>query len=527
MTIDLANLPTDDAALREMIRGLVETVGERDKEIAVLLHRLQILERAVFGHKSERVVEGQQEIPFDPTAVPPLIAPPPSDPGATPDQTTPPANTGRANGAHGRRRIPDSVPRVPEVIDVSEEEKICGHCGAEKAVIGEEVSEQIDLLPARVFVRRRIRLKRACRPCEGEIVIAPKPQDPIEGGLPGAGLLSEIIVGKFDDHIPLYRLEEIFARHGVEIPRSDQCDWLRDAAQLLSPITRAMHVDVLLSYIIRLDETTVPVQDPLGGPTRTGRLWTYLGDADHPHDVFDYTTNRSSDGPRAFLQGLRARYIQADAYKGHDFLFKPGAIREGTILEVGCNAHARRKAYDARSSDTLNSHTVIAFYRQLYKVEEEARGRAPDERKRIREEKARPIWDAFHAWLGPALPTVLPKSAMGEALGYIHGQWCALTRYLEDGLLEIDNNDTERALRGVAIGRKNWLFAGSDKAATRHAVFYTLIETCHRHDVNTWLYIQDVLKAVGTTPVSEIAELFPHRWKLRHPEAHQPPLDRR
>lgn len=311
MKIDLANLPTDVAALREMIRGLVETVEERDKEIAALLHRLQVLERALFGHKSERVVEGQQEIPFDPTAVPPPIAPPSNDPGASPEQANPPGKTGRANGAHGRRKIPDNVPRVDEVIDVPAEERICEHCGEEKEVIGEEVSEQLDMLPARVFVRRRIRRKRACRPCEGKIVIAPKPQDPIEGGFPGAGLLSEIIVGKFDDHIPLYRLEEIFARHGVEIPRSDQCDWLRDAAQLLSPIARAMHVDVLLSYIIRLDETTVPVQDPLGGPTHTGRLWTYRGDGDHPHDVFDYTPNRSSDGPRAFLHGFQGRYIPA------------------------------------------------------------------------------------------------------------------------------------------------------------------------------------------------------------------------
>lgn len=526
MNIDLANLPTDVAALHEMIRGLVESAEEREKANAALLHRLAVIERFMFGHKSERVVEGQQEIPFDPTAVPPQPASPPSDPEDSASQETS-SNATKRKGAHGRRKIPDDLPRVDEVIPVPPEEMVCNLCGEEKTEIGEEVSEQLDLLPGHIFVRRRRRKKCACPRCEGNISIAPKPQDSIEGGLPAEGLLSEIIVGKFDDHIPLYRLEEIFARHGVEIPRSDQCDWLRECAKLLSPITRAMHADVLLSYIIRLDETTVPVQDPLGGPTRTGRLWAYLGDEQHPHVVFDYTPNRSSDGPRAFLAGFQGRYAQADAYKGHDFLFKPGAIREGTIIEVGCNAHARRKAYEARASDSLNSHAVIAFYRQLYKVEEEARGRSPDERTRIREEKARPIWNGFRKWLESALPTVLPKSPMGEALGYLDGQWCALTRYLEDGRLQIDNNDTERVLRSVAIGRKNWLFAGNDKAAARHAVFYTLIETCHRHEVNTWLYIQDVLKGVGTTPQSEIAELYPHRWKLRHPTAALPALDRR
>lgn len=524
--IDPANLPTDLAAAHEMIRALLATVQEREQALAALHHRLHVIERAMFGHRSERVVEGQQEIPFDPGAAPPPVAPPPTPPEASAAQAASSENGARRKGAHGRRKMPENLPQVHDVIDVSEAEKVCKLCGKTKTCIGEEVSWQFDVLPGRIFVLVQHRQKYACPPCEGDIVVAAKPLEAIERGLPAEGLLAELVVSKFDDHIPLYRLEEIFARHGVEIPRSDQCDWLRASAELLFPISAAMRRDLLLSDIVRFDETTVPVQDP-PGPTRTGRLWSFLGDAAHPHVVFQYTRDRSSDGLRAFLDGYRGSYAQADAYKGHDFVFKPGAIREGTILEVGCNAHARRKAYDARSTDTASAHMVVAYYRQLYAIEDEARGRSPDERKRIREERATPIWSRFKEWIDRTLPTLLPKSPMGEAIGYIHGQWCALTRYLEDGRLEIDNNDVERTLRSVAIGRKNWLFAGSDKAAERHAIFYTLIETCHRHDVNTWLYIKDVLKSVGTHPASEIAELFPHRWKLRHPEAHQPPLDRR
>ena len=536
MVIDPANLPTDLAAAHEMIGALLATVLEREKDLAALHHRLHVLERMVFGHRSERVVEGQQEIPFVLGAVPPPGPGVPSEPGSPPPPTPPEASTAQAassedgtrrKGAHGRRKMPENLPKVHDTLDVSEAEKVCKHCGETKARIGEDVSWKLDVLPGRVFVLVQHRLKYACRPCEGDIVVAAKPPEAIEGGLPAEGLLAEIVVSKFDDHIPLYRLEEMLARHGIEIPRSEQCDWLRASAELLYPISAAMRREILLSDIVRFDETTVPVQEPLGGPTRTGRLWSFLGDAAHPHVVFQYTRDRSSEGLRAFLEGYRGAYAQADAYKGHDFLFKPGAIREGTILEVGCNAHARRKAYDARSTDTLNAHTVIAYYRQLYAIEDEARGRSPDERRRIREERAGPIWGRFKLWIDRTLPTLLPKSPMGEAIGYIHGQWCALTCYLEDGRLEIDNTDVERTLRSVAIGRKNWLFAGNDKAAERHAIFYTLIETCHRHDVNTWLYIKDVLARVATHPANEIALLFPHLWKLRHPEAVQPPLDRR
>jgi transposase len=521
MSVDPANLPTDLAAAHEMILALVETLAEREKSFAALHHRLHVLERAMFGHRSERVVEGQQQIPFEPSAVPPPMAPPPSPPESAAQATSSDAAP-RRKGAHGRRKMPENLPQVHETIDVAEGEKLCKHCGKPKVLIGEDVRWRLDALPARIYVLIQHLLKYGCGPCEGDIVVATKPPEAIEGGLPAEGLLAEIVVSKFDDHIPLYRIEEILARHGIEIPRSDQCDWLRASAELLFPITAAMRRELLLSDIVRFDETTVPVQDPLGGPTRTGRLWAFLGDAEHPLVVFNYTRDRSSEGLRAFLEGYNGRYAQADAYKGHDFLFN-----ETKILEVGCNAHARRKAYEARSTDTLTAHTVIALYRRLYAVESEARGRSPDERKRIRDEKARPVWDAFKTWIDGALPSLLPKSPMGDAIGYIHGQWCALTRYLEDGRLEIDNNDTERALRSVAIGRKNWLFAGSDKAAERHAIFYTLIETCHRHDVNTWLYIKDVLKSVSTHPAKEIAELFPHRWKLRHPDAHQPPLDGR
>jgi hypothetical protein len=349
-----------------------------------------------------------------------------------------------------------------------------------------------------------------------------------------------VIVSKYGDHLPLYRLERILGRHGIELSRSTLCDWMRQSAEALGPLVEQMVRDVLASKVIHTDDTPVDVQDRRLGKTRTGRFWVYVGDGDHPCDVFAYTPSRSRDGPMEFLAGWgkdELRYLQADAFGGYDGLYAGQA--GGDVVEVACWAHARRKFYEAQSSDLTNSTEALARIRLLYDIEDEAReqfGRQAEGadarplscqgetqrslaaiRLELRQKSAVPRLEQFKGWLeglqahrgGP----VLPKSPMGAAITYAMNQWKALWVYTTDGDLNIDNNVAENALRRVALGRKNWLFAGSDNGGRTAAILFSLIATCQRHRVEPFAYLRDVLARIAAHPVTRLAELFPQNWK--------------
>lgn len=499
--IDPAKLPDDLALLKEM---LLEVLAANDK----LGRRIDYLERQLFGRKSEKIDPGQLQFAF------PLFPTPPEGPISPPlpllpTSATPPVTSTSKPRGHGRRSLPESLPRERIVHGLSEEECRCANCRKPMKEIGREISEQLEFVAGHFIVKEHVRLKFACGPeCDSGVVTAPKPAQPIEKGLPGPGLLAATITWKYCDHLPLYRQEAIFERSGIEIARSTLCDWTEAMADLLSPLYGLMKSLVLQSRIVNSDDTVVPVLEEKRGETKQGRLWVYVGDAEHPVVVFDYTADRKRDGPASFLRDFEGRFFQADAYAGYDAIFS-----SGIVVEVACWAHARRKFFDAQGSDRVRALTAIAYVKKLYEVEEKGKPLDREDRKSLRQAEARPLLDAFKAWLDVEWRKPLPKSPIAQAMQYTLSLWTALTRYIDDGDLAIDNNCAERALRHVVTGRKNWMFAGSDDGGRRAAILFSLVATCKRHDIEPYAYFRDVIERMPTWPKERLAELLPHRWR--------------
>jgi transposase len=501
-----ATLPDDLDTAHRQIRELAETLRQQDRLIARLQHQLEQLLRARYGKKGEKVDPDQlllfahdvlaQIEPMSP-------APQPAEPAATKPESD----------GHGRKPLPASLPRRRVVHDVAPEDRACPECGAERRAIGEEAREQLEYVPASLVVLVHVRPKYACRACAAHVVIAPRLPEPIEKGLPGTGLLAHVVTSKLADHLPLYRQEGIFRRHGVELSRSTMCDWMAASAGLLEPIVKAMARRVLASKVIGTDDTPVTVQDHAGKGSKTGRLWAYLGDRDNPFIIYDYTPDRSRDGPERFLEGYRSGYLQSDAYAGYDGLHARG------LVEVGCWAHARRKFHEARTSDPERSHAAIAWIGRLYGVEREAKDGGRDDARLMaaRTERSRPLLESFGAWLEGEARKVLPKSPVGEAIAYARSNWTALLRYLESPYLPIDNNATENAIRPIAVGRKNWLHLGSDRGGRTAATLLSLVQSCKNLGNEPFAYLRDVLDRVSTHPASRVDDLLPDRRVLPGP----------
>jgi transposase len=532
MTTSLSELPTDLATAHELIRQLAETVRTQEHFIEKLQHQLEQLLRQRYGRKSEKIDPDQlllfaREILAAMETEPPATEPP-ADPPPAPAEPSPTKKNG-----HGRKPLPASLPRQRVVHDLAPDQLPCPDCGAVRIPIGEEIREQLEYVPASLIVLQHVRPKYACRACEANVAIAERLPEPIEKGLPGPGLLAQVIVSKYADHLPLYRQERIFARQGVELPRQTTCDWMAVCADLLEPIWKAMLLRILLSRVIQTDDTPVRVQDPITGAMTTGRLWAYLGDWDHRFIVYDYTPDRSGEGPERILAGFRSGYLQSDAYSVYDQIHARG------IVEVGCLAHARRKFDEAQTSDPERAHAGLAWIGRLYQIEREARERVSEaserlaqERQRdaaermaaeqrlaeeithkLRQEQSRPLVEKFAEWLETVATQVLPKSPIAEAIAYARSNWAALTRYLDAGFLSIDNNAAERAMRPIAVGRKNWLHLGSDRGGRTAAVLMSLVQSCRSFGVEPFAYLRDVLDRVSTHPASRIAELLPDAWK--------------
>ena len=574
--ITAEDLPDDPGVLKQMIPELLASMQERDRDVAALRHRLDLLLRRLYGPRGERSDPNQ-----------PLLFP---DAATGLDKPQPPAPTAegkpkRKCRPHGRRRLPENLPRVPQHHVLTEAERICRRCGQLREEIGIDRHEQLDYKPASLFVIEHLVHKYACPCCrqaaepalqpaaeagprqpasscqppaadvsppsasvgvqepmtasaeppsEGVpadqaaqvpavwqptnepirvVIAAAKPATPIARGLPGAGLLAHLIVSKYVDHLPPRRMENIYERQGVFLARPTLCDWLMACCGLLRPLYDRLVHWTLQSAALHTDDTPVKMQELQTHLLSTARLWAYLGDAAHPYNVFDFTLNRKRDGPQQFLAGYRG-YLHADAFSGYDCLYLPDPrTTQARIVEVACNAHARRKFYEARTSDALRSHQALAHYRQLYELERRAKDFTDAQRLRTRQDLSLPILKTFHDRIEKEYQAVLPKSPMAEALGYARDNWTALVRYTEAGFLAIDNNAAEREMKRIAIGRKNWLFVGSPRGGRTAAVLMSFTSTCNRLAVEPWSYLQDVLGRLPSTPAGQLDELLPDRWQ--------------
>jgi transposase len=508
-TIPAVTLPEDLPTCQALIQQLHEALHQSQQQVEKLEHRLELLLKARFGPRADRLDPRQW------TLFATEILEQADQPAAEPAPKT--SDPAKRNG-HGRRRLPQDLPRQQVLHDLTEEDQRCPCCGEMRTRIGAEVSEQLEYEPAKLYVIEHIRPTYACKKCEGQVQTASKPLQPIEKGLAGPALLAQVITAKFGDHLPLYRQEHILGRSGQVIPRSTTCGWLASIAGLVRPLYELMKKQVLDSRVIHTDDTPVPVLDPKRGKTREGRIWVYVGDKDHPYTVFDYTPTRSRDGPSRFF-GDYAGYIQADAYGGYDHLFKPKTDAAPVPIEAGCWAHARRKFVEAQTSDALRSCAAVAMIRMLYDVEREAQHLDAAARGALRQEKSVPILERIRTWLEEQKSQVLPRSPMGEAIRYCLGNWRAFTRYTEDGALAIDNNAAENALRPIVLGRKNWMFAGSDNGGRTGAVLASLVASCKRHRVDPFAYLRDMLTRIAATPVSQLDEFLPDRWKTKQTAA--------
>jgi len=500
-----AALPTDVVTLQQMVLQLLGQINDKTRENFDLQCQLDWLRRQLFGRKSEKMDPNQRLLFADlfEKLQQQLDQRPVSEPAATPPASAPKVpSSNRPSQRNGRAPLPADLPRVPEYIDPDPRLIENMRC------IGEDITEILEYIPAGFYVRQIIRRKYAPSGGLGSVVMGPLPALPIEKGRPGPGVLAYIITSKYCDHVPLYRLEQIFARHGLHIPRTTQWDWVRDSADLLVAIVLAMKRLILASAKLHTDDTHIPIQDKSRTRVREGYLWPHIDMANNVY--FDYTTTRSREGPQQMLGGYQG-YIQADAFNGYD-----GLYGEGKATEVGCWGHARRKFDEALQTDPLRANQMLALIAQLYVIEKKAREEHLDAEgtKALRQEFSKPI---LEDQIKPLLETwgaeVLPKSPIGKAVTYAVNQWEALNRYLENGILCIDNSLSERVIKLVALGRKNWLFSGSDEGAQRAAILYSLIASCKLCGIDPFLYLRDVLERINTHPANRIEELTPPRWK--------------
>jgi transposase len=496
----------------ELGRVLDETAAsfeELKQTHAATLDELAWYKRWAFGRRRERFTEGKGqghlfELDLSLTD------------GLEETATLHPEGETEVNSHRRRRKRQidwDKLRKVVHNHDLNDEEKSCSCCGRPMDCIGEDITRELEYEPPKLVGHIHVRPKYACRRCKDRVCAAPLPARPIPGGIAGPGLITEVYVGKFGDHLPLYRLEDILSRYGVYLSRSTLCDWMKGVARLLRPLYELQRERVLQSSVMWTDDTPVTV---LGGAKGSfkGYFWTYIGDDQHPYSVYDFTNRRTRDGPTSFLESYSG-YLQADAYTGYDAMFV--GVGSG-ILEVACWAHARRKFFDAVRSYPRQSHQVLEWIRQLYDIEDRAHDLSVDARRELRVREAIPVLDKIETYLTELAPSALPKSTWGKAVTYARNQWEALRRYTEDGRLTIDNNVSERTLRHQAIGRKNWLFLGHEAAGPRAAVLYTILAGAKRHRIEPWIYVRDLLLRLNAED-RRLEEMLPDRWASAHPKA--------
>lgn len=494
------NTATAQNELPDEIDALKRIVIEQRARIEALTLFIAKLRRMQFGRSSERIGEeiAQLELALEELQTEAALSEPVM-PAAAPEERAP----------RVRKPLPEHLPREEIFHPAAEGSCDCPACGAALRRLGEDVSEMLDYVPGRFRVIRHVRPKLACTRCD-HIAQAPAPSRPITRGLPGAGLLAHVLVSKYADHLPLYRQSEIYAREGVELDRSTLADWVAGGFTLLDPLVKALARHVLDTDKLHADDTPVPVLDPGRGKTKTGRLWTYVrddrpsGGTQPPAVLFRYSPDRAGEHPKRHLKGF-AGVLQADAYAGFNSIYEGGKVKE-----AACWAHARRHFYDVHVA-TKSPVAAEALVRigKLYEIEADIRGKPPELRKGERQSRAGPLLDELRQWLHDILARTSKKSALGKAAGYVLSRWTAFTRYRDDGQIEIDNNAAERALRAVALGRKNYLFCGSDAGGQRAAAVYSLVGTAKLNGIDPQAYLRHVIERIADHPYNRVHELLP------------------
>ena len=498
-----ASLPDLDALDLEAAKALLiaqhQRLGSRASEIERLQLLVEKLQRMLFGSKSEKVLRQieQLELQLEELQAASAI----EERAATSVSDRPVA------AKPFRRPLPEHLPR--EIHTHMPDHVACPDCGGRLRELGEDIAEMLEYGRACFKVIRHVRPKLSCDACD-RIVQAPAPSRPIDRGLAGPGLLAHVLVAKYADHQPLYRQSEIYAREGVDLDRSTLAGWVGATSELLAPLVEAVREHVMAASKLHADDTPVPVLAPGNGKTKTGRLWTYVrddrpcGDPTAPAVWFAYSPDRKGEHPQQHLKSYRGT-LQADAYAGFQQLYEGGRI-----VEAACWAHARRKFHEihiAHASPTTTE--AIERIAALYAIEAEIRGGTPEIRMTIRQARARPLLDSLHTWLEATLAKLSRKSDTAAAIRYALSRWRALSRYVDDGQLEIDNNAAERALRVVALGRKNYLFAGSNAGGERAAAIYSLLGSAKLNGLDPEIYLHHVLERIAEHPITRIAELLP------------------
>ena len=497
------------AALEASLARANAALAARDLLIDTLRGQIARLRRMQFGASSEKLGReiAQLELALEELETE----------SAVPDVGAATANTPARPAPV--RSLPDHLPREEIVHQPASGACTCPDCGGTLRRLGADTHEMLDVMPVRWRVVRQVRPKYSCRRCE-KIVQAPAPVSAVARGKATFATLAHVVVAKFDHHLPLYRQAEMMAAQGLDIDRSTLAGWTGQAAALLDPVVSRIRAAVLAAGKIHADDTPVPVLDPGRGKTATGRLWVYAADdrasgsTTPPATWYRFTPDRTGSHPQAHLAGFRG-FLQADAYAGYDGLYRSG------VTEIACWAHFRRKVFDLHErSPTPLTTDILDRIGALYAVEAEVRRQPPDARHLARQDRTRLLVGALREVLDAALRRLSPKSDMAKAIAYGTKRWPALCRFLDDGRLEIDNNIAERALRGIAVGRRNWLFAGSRASGERAAAIYTVIQTCKANGVDPQAYIADVIaKIADDWPASRWDELMPWNWRAA-PDQH-------
>jgi transposase len=497
-------LPNDLETLKAML--LAERL-ESDR----LRQIIKELQRHRFGRRAETLPEDQMLLGLED------VEQTAASNEAIADQAAPAERTARAARRRSNRgSLPAHLPRIEIVVDI--DDKSCRCCQGELHRIGEDKSERLDMVPAHFRVLVTIRPKYACRACEDGVLQAPAPARLIEGGLPTEATVAQVLVSKYADHLPLYRQAQIYARQGVNLDRSTLADWVGHAAWHLRPLHERLLVKLRQMPRLFADETTAPVLDPGRGRTKTGQLWAYAADdrpwggADPPGVAYVYAPDRKAERPIAHLAGFKG-ILQVDGYAGYSKLAERGDVRLAF-----CWSHVRRNFYElATPGPGPIASEALKHIAGFYAIEKDIRGRSADERRAVRQQKARPLIDAFEVWLRAKLALISQKGKLAEAIRYALSRWEGLTRFIDDGRIELDNNTVERSIRPIALNRKNALFAGSDGGAEHWATIASLIETCKLNDVDPLGYLTDVLtRIVNGHPNSDIDQLLP--WAYRQPD---------
>ena len=510
MNITAEKLPENVQVLKQM---LLDSQERFDKETGILLEQIRLLRQQLYGRKSEKI-----SVPGSPQPLPLFDLPEPDSLEPVVEKTEVPAHT-RKKG--GRKPLPEHLPRVEVIHDIPEEEKACG-CGQERECIGKEVSEQLEIIPAKLQVIRHIRLKYACKSCDGleddgpVVKIAPVVPQIIPKSIASPSLLAHILTGKFIDAVPFYRQEKQFIRLGIDLSRTSMSAWTMKGAESCQPLLNLLQDEILAGPYINVDETTVQVlQEPGRDPTSKSYMWVFRrGDPEKPALVYQYHPSRSGSVAADFLCDFQG-YVQTDGYSGYDFLDQKKGIHH-----LGCLAHARRKFMDVVKAQGKNrkagsADVALGYIKELYKIEKEGNDLPFKEMYKLRQEKSKPILEKFHEWLLKKATQTPPKGLLGKATTYALNQWDRLVGYLADGRLSPDNNAAENAIRPFVVGRKNWLFGGTPEGAAASALFYSLIETAKANKLEPHAYLRFIFEKLPTaTTLEDYEALLP--WNVKN-----------